>query len=108
MQRQTPATGPRDQIGLGKIPILIALIIGLSMDIYDFFTELGPGVIISKKSFDIKYLLRKGKGFSKLIFAVHDLIQIAAMTILIPLFLSWLGLGQRDRWRARRATRVMM
>jgi hypothetical protein len=54
---------------------------------------------LSALKFDFRALnpvnIFKGKnGVVEFIFAIHDVIQIFAMTILIPIFLSWIGLGK--------------
>lgn len=82
------------KLGFPQVLILIALAIGLAMDIYDFAKEAGPGKTLSLKDFNPVNIIREKNGIRAFVFAIHDLIQIAAMTILIPLFLGWLHIGQ--------------
>ncbi|NTV23043.1 MAG: hypothetical protein HGA85_01545 [Nanoarchaeota archaeon] len=81
-------------LGFPNVLVLLALVIGLAMDVYDFAKEIGPGMTISPNDFNLFYIIRNKKGISTFIFAIHDLIQIAAMTLLIPLFLNWIGIRQ--------------
>ena len=81
-------------LGLPTFLILFALAVGLAMDIYDFIKEAGPGMTLCLDDFNPVNIFREKNGLSAFIFAIHDLIQIAAMAILIPLFLNWIRLGQ--------------
>jgi hypothetical protein len=79
-------------LGFHRIFVLIAFAVGLVLDIYDFAKEVGPGMTLSVDDFNIFYLYQNGKGIKDFLFAVHDLLQMAAMTILISLFFTWIGI----------------
>jgi hypothetical protein len=85
-------------IGLPYLLVLLALVIGLSMDIYDYTKEIGPGMTISLDDFNLIRIIREKKSINTFIFAIHDLIQFTAMTILIPLLLNWLGMSRTFLW----------
>lgn len=79
-------------LGLPKWIVILAFAIGVLMDMYDFLKEVGPGMTLSINDFNPINIIRRKNGLVKFIFAIHDVIQIAAMTILIPLFLNWIGI----------------
>lgn len=85
-------------LGFPNLIVLLALVIGLSMDIYDYAKEIGPGMTLSFDDFNLISIIREKRKISAFIFAIHDLIQFTAMTILIPLLLNWLGMSKTFLW----------
>ncbi|MBN2421831.1 hypothetical protein JXB41_01275 [Candidatus Woesearchaeota archaeon] len=79
--------------GFGRTAIFVGLGIGALMDVYDFITEFGPGQIISKKDLNIAYIFRKRHGVLRFAFALHDLMEICAATVLISILLTWLKIS---------------
>ena len=45
----------------------------------------------------ISHIFRRGRGVFKLLFVIDDFIRLFTMTILIPIFFSWLGFGSTLR-----------
>ena len=39
------------------------------------------------------HIIRRGRGIFKILFVIDDFIRLFAMTLLIPMFFSWLGGG---------------
>ena len=39
------------------------------------------------------HIVRRGSGLFKILFIIDDFFRLFTMTILIPIFLSWLGFG---------------
>ena len=42
----------------------------------------------------IAQIFRRGRGIFKILFIIDDFFRYFTMTILIPIFFSWLGFGQ--------------
>lgn len=80
-------------LNLGKPWFILALVIGIFLDLLDFYNELGTGMQLSLNVFSFKSIFQSKGGFMKLIFGIQDLVQLMAMTILIPIFFRYLKLN---------------
>ena len=45
----------------------------------------------------VTHVFRRGKGLFKILFAIDDFIRLFTMTILLPIFFTWLNLGPTGR-----------